>query len=75
MVIEATSMPFDRAEFHFTEVALYQEYEPDGENKILLFNSISLQREEEDDDKVAKPERLSKIRRTTRPDGKVVYEF
>ena len=75
MVIEATRMPFDRVELHFTEAALYQEYEPKGENRILLFNPIALQREEEDDGEVMEPERPSKIRRTTRPNGKVVYEF
>ena len=43
--------------------------------KILPFNPITLQREEEDDGEVVKPKRPSKIRRTTRPDGKVVYKF
>ena len=42
MVIEAIKMPFDRAELHFAKVALYQEYEPEGENKILPFNSSTL---------------------------------
>ena len=28
-------MPFDRAKLYFTEVALYQEYEPEDENRIL----------------------------------------
>ena len=55
VVIEATKMPFDRAELHFTEVALYQEYEPKGENRILPFNPIALQAEEEDDGKVVEP--------------------
>ena len=68
-------MPFDRVELHFAEATLYQEYEPKGENKILPFNSTTLQREEEDDGKVKEPERPPKIRRTTRPNGKVVYEF
>ena len=49
MVIEAPRMPFDRAELHFAEATLCQKYEPEGENKILPFNPISLQREEEDD--------------------------
>ena len=35
----------------------------------------ALQREEEDNGEVVEPKRPSKIRRTTRPDGKVVYEF
>nr|POF03728.1 hypothetical protein CFP56_06647 [Quercus suber] len=68
-------IPFDKAGLHFAEVALFQEYKPKGENKILLFNPISLEREEEDDVKVVKPESPSKIKRTTRPNGKVVYEF
>ena len=42
---------------------------------ILPFNPITLQREEEDDGKVVEPERPSKVRRITRPDGKVVYKF
>ena len=75
VVIEATKMPFDRTELHFARATLYQEYEPKDENKILPFNSIALQREEEDDRKVIDLERPFKIRRTTRPDGKVVYEF
>ena len=70
-------MPFDRAELHFAEATLYQEYEPEGENRILPFNPIALQEEEEeeDDGEVVEPERPSKIRRVTRPDGQVVYEF
>ena len=74
-VTRATRMPFDRAELHFAEAAPYQEYEPEGENRILPFNPIALQREEEDDGKVVEPERPSKIKRITRPDGKMVYEF
>ena len=42
-------MPFDRAELHFTEATLYREYEPEGENRILPFNLIVLQAEEEED--------------------------
>ena len=68
-------MPFDRTKLHFAEATLYQEYEPEGENRILPFNPIALQREKEDDGEVVEPKRPSKIRRTTRPDGKVVYEF
>jgi len=68
-------MPFDRVEFHFTEVALYQEYELEGENRILPFNPIALQAEEEDDGELVEPERPSKIRRVTGPDDRVVYEF
>ena len=75
MVIEATRMPFDRVELHFVKPTLYQEYEPEGENKILLLNPIALQRVEEDDGEVMEPENPSKIRRITKPDGQVVYEF
>nr|POF08007.1 hypothetical protein CFP56_55321 [Quercus suber] len=75
MVIEATKMPFDGAELHFVEAALYQEYEHKGENRILQFNSIALQVEEEDNGEVVESERPSKIRRITRPYGWVVYEF
>ena len=75
MVIEANRMPFDRAELHFAEVALYQEYETEGENRIFPFNPITLQGEKEDDGEVVESEKPSKIRRTTRPDGKVVFEF
>nr|POE82875.1 hypothetical protein CFP56_28280 [Quercus suber] len=71
VVIEATRMPFDRAELHFAEAALYQEYEPEGENKILSFNPITLQREEKDAGEFVVLERPSKIQRTTRLDGKV----
>nr|POE82380.1 hypothetical protein CFP56_68724 [Quercus suber] len=48
VVIEATKMSFDTAELHFAEATLYQEYEPEGENRILTFNPIALQLEEED---------------------------
>ena len=36
-------MPFDRAELHFIEAALYQEYKPKSENRILPFNPIAFQ--------------------------------
>ena len=75
VVIEATKMPFDRVEFHFAEVALYQEYELEGENRILPFNPITLQMEEEDDCEVVELEKPPKIRRVTRPNGQVIYEF
>ena len=69
-------MPFDRAKLHFVEATLYQEYEAEGENRILLFNPIALQaKEEEDDGEVVELERPSKIRRLTGPDGRVIYEF
>ena len=45
-------MPFDRTKLHFVEVALYQEYETEGENRILPFNPIAFQVEEEGDGKV-----------------------
>ena len=68
-------MPFDRAELHFAEGTLYQEYELEGENRILPFNPIALPVEEEDDSEVVELERPSKIRRLTEPDGRVIYEF
>ena len=68
-------MPFDRAELHFAEATLYQEYELEGENRILPFNPIALPVEEEDDSEVVELERPSKIRRLTEPDGRVIYEF
>ena len=74
MIIEATKMPYDRAELHYAEAALYQEFEPKGENMILPFNATILEREEEDNGEIVEPERPPKIRRTTKPDGKV-YEF
>ena len=75
VVIEAIKMPFDRAELHFVKAALYQEYETEGENRVLPFNSIALQAEKEDDGKMVEPKRPSKIKRVTEPDGQVVYEF
>jgi len=75
VVIEATRMPFDRVKLHFTEIALYQDYEPEDENKILHFNPIAQQIEEEDDGEVVELERPFKIRRTIGLDGWVVYEF
>nr|POF25825.1 hypothetical protein CFP56_71864 [Quercus suber] len=72
VVIEATKMSFDRAQLHFAEVALYQEYKPEGENKILSFNPIALQVEEEDDGGIVELESPSNIRRTTRLDGQVL---
>ena len=68
-------MPFDRVELHFAKANLYQEYELEGENRILSFNPISLQAEEEDDGEVVEPKRPSKIKRVIRPDGRVVYKF
>jgi len=68
-------MPFDRVELHFAKANLYQKYELEGENRILSFNSISLQAEEEDDGEVVELERPSKIKRVIRPDGRVVYKF
>ena len=75
VTIEATRIPYDRVELHYAEVALYQEFEPKGENIILLFNAIILEREEEDDGEVIEPARPPKIKRTAKPDGKVVYGF
>ena len=68
-------MPYHREELHYTEAALYHEFEPEGENRILPVNTTFLEMEEKDDGEVIEPERLPKIRRTTKSDGKVVYEF
>ena len=48
MVINATRMPSDKVELHFSKAALYQEYEHEGENIILPFNPLALQIEEEE---------------------------
>lgn len=75
MTIEASRMPFDKAELHYAEVALYQEFEPEGENRVLPFNTTFLEQEEGGDEEVIKSERPPKIRMITKPDGKVIYEF
>ena len=75
MTIKATKMPYDRAKLHHAEAALYQEFEPEEENMILLFNATVLEREKEDDGEVLELDRPSNIRKITKPDGKVVYEF
>ena len=68
-------MPFDRAKLHFVEADLYQENEPEGNNRILPFNPIALQAEKEDDGEMVELERPLKIRKVTGPDGRVIYEF
>ena len=68
-------MPFDIAELYFAKAALYQEYEPEGENRILPSIPIALQMEEEDDGEVVEPENPSKIRRVVGPNDWVIYEF
>ena len=73
MIIEATRIPYDRVELHYAEAALYQEFEPKGENIILPFNATILERGEEDDGEVIKLKRSPKIRRTAKPNDKVVY--
>ena len=75
MTVEATRIPYDRVELDHVEVALHQEFEPEGENRILHFNVIVLEREGEDVGEVIEPDRPLKIRRITKPDGKVVYKF
>ena len=75
VTIEATSIPYDRAELHYEEATLYQEFEPKRESKILPFNATILESKEEGDREVVESKRPSKIRRTTKPNGKVVYEF
>ena len=42
---------------------------------ILPFNATVLKREVEDDGEVVEPDRPPNIRKITKPDGKVVYEF
>ena len=68
-------MPYNRAKLYYAEVALYLEFKPEGENKILPFNATVLGQEEEDNGEVVEPERPPKIRRTIKPNGKAVYEF
>lgn len=68
-------MPFDRTELHCAEAALYQEFDLKGENTVLPFNATVLEQEEDGDGEVIEFERPPKIRRITKLDGKVVYEF
>lgn len=75
MTIEAIRMPFDRAKLHYAKVTLYQEFEPEEENMVLPFNVIVLEQEEDDNREVIESERPPKIRRITKPDDKVIYEF
>ena len=72
MTIEATRMPYDKAELYYVEAALYQEFELERENKILPFNATVLEQGEDNDGEVIESERPPKIRRITKPDGKVV---
>ena len=39
VTIKAIRMPYDRAELHYAEAALYQKFEPKGKNRILPFNA------------------------------------
>ena len=73
MIIKATRLPYDRAKLHYAKVALYQEFELDGENKILPFNATILEREEQDE--VIESKMPLKIRGITKPNGKMVYEL
>ena len=75
VTIEATRMPFDRVELHYVEVALHQEFEPEGENRVLPFNATILEQEEDGDGEVIEFERPPKIKRITKPNGKVIYGF
>ena len=36
MTIEATRMPYDRVELHYAKATMYQEFELEGENRILI---------------------------------------
>lgn len=73
ITIKASKKPYDIAELHYAEAALYQEFEP--KDKILPFNAIVFEREEEDDKEVIEPKKPPKIRRITKPNGKVIYEL
>ena len=75
VTIEATRMPYDSAELHYAEVALYQELKPKGGNRILPFNATILEQQEDDDGEVIESKRAPKIRQITKLDGKEVYEF
>ena len=39
MTIEATRIPFDRAKLYYAKAALYQEFEPERENRVLPLNA------------------------------------
>ena len=43
VTIEATRMPFDREELYYVKATLYQEFEPEGENKVFPFNATVLE--------------------------------
>ena len=75
MTIKATRMPYDKGELHYVEVALYQKFKPEGENRILFFNATILEQEEDDNGEVIEFERHPKIRWFTKLDGRVAYEF
>ena len=75
MTIKAIRTPYDRAKLYHAMATLYQEFKPKGKNRILPFNATVLEKGEEDDGEVIEPERPPKIKRTTKFDGKVVYEF
>ena len=61
MAIKATRMPFDRAKLHSVEAALYQEFEPERENKFLPFNATVLEHNEDDNEEVIESKRPPKI--------------
>nr|POE53131.1 hypothetical protein CFP56_13674 [Quercus suber] len=75
VTIEFTRMSFDRVELHYAEATLYQEFEPKGENRVLPFHATILEQEENGDGEVIESERPFKIKRITKPNGKVIYEF
>lgn len=39
VTIEATRIPFDRAKLYYAKAALYQEFEPEKENRVLPLNA------------------------------------
>ena len=75
VTIEFTRMPFDKAKRHYAEAALYQEFKPKGENRVLPFHAFVLEQEENGDGEVIESKRPFKIIRITKLDGKVIYEF
>ena len=75
VVIEATKMSLIEQSVILLKQPYIRSMSSRVKKKNLPFNPIAMQREEEDDGKVVEPKRPSKIKRTTRLDGKVVYKF
>lgn len=49
MTIVATGMSYDKLELHYAKTTMYHEFEPEGENIILPFNSNIMKRDLEED--------------------------